>query len=116
MQIASPFLDEIGTEMVTVEDITTAPKPWRPSSSGGGFYDDSGTREMIEASDIDAAFPPEYEHLRAGSLINHPTFGRGRVVGRGSQRWPETRLEIHFENLGPKTIKLSVVRLELLDE
>jgi DNA helicase II / ATP-dependent DNA helicase PcrA len=117
MQIASPFIDEMGSEMVTVEDITTAPEPWRPASrSGGGFYDDHAAREMIEASDIDAAFPPEYEHLRKGSLVNHPTFGRGRVVGRGTQRWPETRLDIHFENLGPKTIKLAVVRLELLEE
>ena len=112
-QIASPFLEEIGTEMVTVEDVTTAPEPRdAPSASGGGFYDDVHDRQMIE----DESFPPEYEHLRIGSMVNHPTFGRGRVVSRGSQRWPETRLNIHFEDLGPKTIKLSHARLELLEE
>jgi len=118
MQIASPFLNEIGTEMVDVEDATTPPpNPFasRPRS-GGGFYDDSCTREMIESADIDEAFPPEYEYLRKGSLVRHPTFGTGRVVGRGTQRWPETRIEIHFEDLGPKTIKLSATRLELLEE
>ncbi|MDP6044837.1 MAG: UvrD-helicase domain-containing protein [Phycisphaerae bacterium] len=117
-QIASPFLNEIGTEMVDVEDRTTPPtNPWanRPGPRGG-FHDDTCVREMIEAADIDEAFPPEYEYLRAGSMVQHPTFGRGRVVARGTQRWPETRLEIHFEDLGPKTIKLSVVRLELLEE
>jgi DNA helicase-2/ATP-dependent DNA helicase PcrA len=117
-QIASPFLNEIGTEMVEIEDITTPPpNPWADRTGPrGGFYDDAAEREMIESSDIDEAFPPEYEYLRIGSLVSHPMFGRGRVVAKGSQRWPETRLEIHFEDLGPKTIKLSVVRLELLDE
>ena len=117
-QIASPFLEEIGTEMVDVEDRTTPPpNPWAGRSAPrGGFHDDTCVREMIEESDIDDAFPPEYEYLRVGSMVNHPTFGRGRVVGRGTQRWPETRLQIHFENLGPKTIKLSVVRLELLED
>jgi DNA helicase II / ATP-dependent DNA helicase PcrA len=118
MQVASPFLTEIGTDMVDIIDNTTPPpNPWaNRSAPRGGFYDDSCAREMIESSDIDGAFPPEYEYLRKGSLVNHPTFGRGRVVARGTQRWPETRLEIHFEDLGPKTIKLSVVRLELLEE
>jgi len=117
-QIASPFLDEIGTDLVDIEDRTTPPpNPWADRAGPrGGFHDDQCVREMIEASDIDEAFPPEYEYLRAGSLVQHPTFGRGRVVARGTQRWPETRLEIHFEDLGPKTIKLSVVRLELLEE
>ena len=118
MQIASPFLDEIGTEMIDVEDATTPPpNPWADRRGPrGGFHDDQCVREMIEASDIDEAFPPEYEYLRAGSLVQHPLFGRGRVVARGTQRWPETRLDIHFEDLGPKTIKLSVTRLELLEE
>jgi DNA helicase-2/ATP-dependent DNA helicase PcrA len=117
MQIASPFLDEIGREMVAIEDVTTAPgSRGAPSASRGGFYADADDREMIEAADIDDAFPPEYEYLRAGSLVNHPTYGRGRVVSRGSQPWPETRLEIHFEDLGPKTIKLFHTHLELLEE
>jgi hypothetical protein len=116
-QIASPFLDEIGTEMVTVEDVTTAPEPRGPwSASGGGFHADADDRRMIEAADIDEAFPPEYEYLRVGCMVNHPTYGRGRVVSRGSQPWPETRLEIHFEDLGPKTIRLFHAHLELLEE
>ena len=117
MQIASPFLDEIGREMVTIEDVTTAPSP-RPASSasGGGFYDDADIRQMIELIDTEDFFPPEYEHLRIGSMVSHATFGRGRIVSKGSQPWPETRLEIHFEDLGPKTIKLAHTRLELLEE
>ncbi|MCP4378980.1 MAG: UvrD-helicase domain-containing protein [bacterium] len=116
-QIASPFIDEIGTEMVTVEDITTAPKnPWADRTPHrGGFMDDSCVREMIQAADTDEAFPPEYEYLRVGSRVQHPMFGRGTVVSRGTQRWPETRLKIHFEDLGPKTIKLSCTRLDILD-
>jgi len=115
-QTASPFLDEIGCEMVTIEDVTTpTPKPAMPASRGG-FYADMHDRQAIEEADIDDLFPPEYEHLRIGSMIYHPTFGRGRVVARGAQPWPETSLKIHFEDLGPKSIKLAHTRLELLDE
>ena len=102
--------------MVTIEDVTTAPKSYRsPSASEGGFYDDFDQRQIIE-SDCAEPFPPEYEYLRKGSRVSHPKFGRGCVVSRGTQRWPETRIEIHFEGLGPKTLKLSIARLELLDE
>ena len=71
---------------------------------------------MIDPADGEIPFPPEYEHLRKGSMVSHPTYGRGCVVARGTQPWPETRLNIHFEDLGPKTIKLFHAHLELLEE
>jgi len=116
-QAASPFLREIGREMVTVEHLTTPAKPRSGGlSSGGGFYEDVDQRQAIEAAGDDAFFPPEYEHLREGIWVQHPTYGRGRIIKRGYQTWPETTLEIHFEELGPKTVKLRRAQLELLEE
>ncbi len=110
-QTASMFLDEIGTEGVKWEDLTT-PRS-RPAARGGGFYADSEERAIIEAMDDGPSYPPEYEHLAEGCLVRHPQFGIGRVL-KLTQRWPDTRATIDFERLGPKKIVLAKTHLELL--
>lgn len=125
-QSASPFLAEIGREFVTVEDATTPEESERPrrwSRAGGGFYEgapDDEQRRIIEAmqdaADDDAPYmPPEYEHLAAGCPVSHPKFGIGRVTKVGAQGWPETRVEVFFVDVGPKTLVLQRANLELLD-
>ncbi|MFA6134330.1 MAG: UvrD-helicase domain-containing protein [Phycisphaerae bacterium] len=115
-QTPSPFLEEIGTEMVTVEDATTPPveRPARPRGrfSAGGFYADAEDRAAIEAME-EAPVPPEFEHLREGCMVRHPTFGGGKVV-RLTNRWPETRVVIDFQQFGRKTLVLRLARLELM--
>jgi len=119
-QIASPFLDEIGAEDVEVEDLTTAPSPQSPRGQGGGFYADVRDRARIEAdfdpyeAEMDVEFPPELEHLTEGCRVHHPQFGRGKVTKIHTQPWPETRADVFFDDVGPKRLKLSKAKLELL--
>ena len=119
-QIASPFLDEIGTEGVEVENITTAPSLRPQRGQGGGFYADARDRARIEGDfdpyevEMDVEFPPELEHLTEGCRVHHAQFGRGKVTKIHTQPWPETRADIFFDQVGPKRLVLSKAKLELL--
>ncbi|HUT61110.1 MAG TPA: UvrD-helicase domain-containing protein [Phycisphaerae bacterium] len=116
-QAPSPFLNQIGRTQVAVEDLTTA-APRRPTRrrerSAAGFYADVSERAAIEAAE-DAAmnFPPEYEYLKAGSVVRHKLFGLGTVIAL-RQRWPQTRAEILFEDCGKKVIVLARAGVEIL--
>ena len=132
-QSASRFLNEIGDHCVDRKDARTAssgPSP-RGRGSGGGFYDDVRQREQIEAMDDDidldalaAALddedlppdapdvPPEYEHLRKGSPVYHPKFGRGKLTRIGAQAWPDTRVDVTFEDYGHRTFVLALSKME----
>jgi len=131
-QSPSRFLREIGDEFVDRTDARTSPSVRSRRGRRGGFYEDAYQREQIEAlqdqADLDDAFapaydqdagsdappvPPEYEHLRRGSLVYHPKFGRGTLTKIGSQSWPQTRVDVVFEDYGPKTLVLALSRLEL---
>ena len=86
--------------------------------AGDDFYADSADRAAIESA-VDAAveqehpYPSEYEHLRAGCMVRHPTFGAGRVVSLHTP-WPETRAIVEFQRHGRKTLVLRLARLELM--
>ncbi|MGB2819537.1 MAG: UvrD-helicase domain-containing protein [Phycisphaerae bacterium] len=135
-QVASPFLNEIGTESVAFEDLTTEPTDGRVARhrSRGGCYEDADERAAIEramdakellsqsaadATDDDGDGvpppPPEYEGLVVNCRVRHPDFGEGKVIALRN-RWPDTRAEIIFDRTGPKTIWLKHIRLELLDD
>jgi DNA helicase-2/ATP-dependent DNA helicase PcrA len=130
-QTASVFLDEIGQEHVTVDDQTTRTSPGRPVA-GGGFYEDQTLRSQIESRDdwgappsdpdpFDVAdpdpyenpVPAEYESLAPGRMVEHPKFGRGKVISL-TQPWPNTRATIQFGQWGLKKIVLSKVNLDVL--
>ncbi|MCD6365144.1 MAG: UvrD-helicase domain-containing protein [Planctomycetes bacterium] len=125
-QAASRFINEIAGDRVTFEDLTTPEA--RPRSARGGFYEDAHTREQIENMDMDSPairmvldedappIPPEYEHLRKGCRVHSPKFGWGKLTRICGQRWPETRVEVVFDNWGHKKLVLSKARLELLNE
>ena len=136
-QAASAFLDEIGSECVTFEDLSTAPPAGRVArrGKGGGFYEDVAQRAAIERAmdamdtlpgpagmapddeQVPGAAPPpaEYEHLVVNCRVRHPKFGEGKVVALRNH-WPETRAEILFDETGAKTIWLKYTRLDVLDE
>lgn len=131
-QAASPFLTEIGSEQVTVEDHTTLVDiPRRSQPIRGGFFNKAAEddflgapaeRAMIEAIadtvyedvDSDNPPPPEYEHLRVGSMVQHAKFGTGKVA-KLSQPWPRTKAVVDFHAVGRKTIVLAMAKLELCD-
>jgi len=111
---ASRFLSEIGEESVRVEDLTMSrPKAGRRRGFKGGFYEEVEERQMIEAVAAAAEVPPEYEYLKVGCHVHHPTFGPGRVVSI-SQPWPQTRAKVRFRQCGTKTLLLRASKLELL--
>jgi DNA helicase-2/ATP-dependent DNA helicase PcrA len=120
-QAASTFLSEIGSEGVIVEDLTWQEDHAPVRRAGrGGFHADAEERAAIEArfDPIDepdeVPLPPEYEYLCVGSRVESPKFGRGMVVRIGKERWPETRIDVHFETGGPKRLVLVHARLEVL--
>jgi DNA helicase-2/ATP-dependent DNA helicase PcrA len=117
---ASPFLGEIGRQNVVVETIDDeedasgpAGGAWQPRRPPGEFYDDASTRQAIESMEDHAGFPHEYEYLREGSRVRHAKFGTGKVL-RLRMPWPETRVDVFFDDYGPKTLVLRNTRLELL--
>jgi len=114
---ASPFLGEIGSKSVKVEDLSTPAaerlQTARPRRRGG-FYAEVAERELIEAMQEARHLPPEYEYLKVGCRVDHPKFGQGTVAEIGSQPWPETRAKVYFDRFGLKTLVLSAARLELL--
>lgn len=126
-QAASMFLAQIGTERVTVEDLTTAPavRPRHSRPGAGGFYADSKQRSAIEAlpagddqrqrdaSEAESPYPAHYEYLREGCTVRHPAFGVGKLLSL-KQQWPQTRATIDFQHVGRKTIVLRHTELELM--
>ena len=135
-QTPSRFVFELGNETVRREDCTTK-TPARPRHRRGGFYraekpekSPASLREDIEAMscyssnqpdnfDMDAGcgenpFPPEYEHLKPGCMVQHEQFGLGKLVHL-AQSWPDTRATILFHEFGEKKLVLSRTSLELLD-
>ncbi|MCD6303596.1 MAG: hypothetical protein J7M21_01370 [Planctomycetes bacterium] len=58
--------------------------------------------------------PPEYRDLAVNCRVEHPSFGRGKVVALRNH-WPGTRAEIIFDELAPKTILLKRTRLQVLE-
>jgi len=112
-QSASPFLTEMGTESVKIDDQTTDRRAAAAPKGRGGFYEDIEDRRLIEAMADAASIPPEYEYMKVGSKVYHPTFGPGQVV-QISQPWPETRAKVKFHQCGTKTLLLRLAKLELL--
>ena len=134
-QTPSRFVFELGNEAVQREDCTTK-TPARPRHRRSGFYQrekpeksPASLREDIEAMNLDSPdhddfdmdadcvenpFPPEYEHLKPGCMVQHERFGMGKLV-RLAQSWPDTRATILFHEFGEKKLVLSRTSLELLD-
>jgi DNA helicase-2/ATP-dependent DNA helicase PcrA len=117
-QVRSPFIEEIGPDNLDVRDLTSPDLPpgghyCRSEAPSGGFYADVEDRAIIEAGGREVEFPPEYEHMRPGSMIRHPKFGKGKIVSL-SQPWPETRAVVQFAACGRKTLVLAMAKVELL--
>lgn len=137
-QSASRFLTEIGGEATEMEDLTTiSADAMRKPNHRGGFYSETRERTAIESfadqeskavekalktSDVtesfgdeeESPFPPEYEHLKPGCLVHHAKFGVGKIV-KLSQRWPDTRADVHFHEYGPKRLVLRLTHLDVME-
>lgn len=114
--IPSRFLREIPKELVDTIDLRSGirlrrPEPARQTSMFGS----APKAENISAPE---GVHYEYEHeglegLKLGRIVQHPTFGRGKVVtieGFGES----LRLEIVFSGIGLKKIMAKYARLKLI--
>ncbi len=133
-QAPSRFLDEIDPGVLDRTDGTTrlSSRGGRSRRFGGGFYEDADLREQIEAMDDEyddgefapsfddgpdddaPSIPPEYEHLRRGCRVYHPKFGYGKLVRVAGPARPPTRVDVTFDDYGPKTLVLALSKLELV--
>jgi DNA helicase-2/ATP-dependent DNA helicase PcrA len=113
----SGFIDEIGRQDVTVEDLTTPASrlPPEPPRRRGRFYEDADERAVIEAMHREHPLPPEYEYFCEGSRVWHPRFGPGTVERIGTQPWPDTRAKVAFDRVGVKTFVVAKADLELAE-
>jgi len=134
VQAPSRFLDEIDPEFIERLDATRSSGRSRRGGRrfGGGFFDDADQREQIEAMgdefdadhlatpddhdyDDDApAIPPEYEHMRRGCRVYHRKFGYCKLTRVDALAWPQTKVDVTFDNHGPKTLVLAVAKLEIV--
>jgi DNA helicase-2/ATP-dependent DNA helicase PcrA len=124
-QSASSFLGELGRDGVHVIDRTAGmyESTFRKLQGrrSGGFYEEADLRRQIEGQALDAwageeeaAFPPEYQYLKPGCRVHHGTFGMGKVVSI-SGAWPETRVDVIFDQLGKKRLVLAKAPLEMVE-
>ncbi len=123
-QTASPFLNEIGQEGIHVVDQTAGmyESTFRKLEGRrrGGFYEESDLRAQIEQmedasfSQAEESFPPEYQYLKPGCGVYHSKFGLGKVAAI-SGAWPETRVDVIFQQLGKKRLVLAQANLEMVE-
>jgi DNA helicase II / ATP-dependent DNA helicase PcrA len=96
--IPSPFLKELGEKGLVREDRAVF------GDSGWDRYDEGDGDGHAQA---EAA-------LRIGARVEHPKFGRGKVMSLSPARRPE-RAKVYFDRFGAKTLVLEYARLEILD-
>jgi DNA helicase-2/ATP-dependent DNA helicase PcrA len=101
--IPSRFLKELPPDLVNTADLrsqrrhrTVSDRPQKTTAPSGVHYE-------YEADEI----------LRVGRIVQHPTFGRGKVIsveGTGEA----LRLEVYFTGVGAKRIMVKYARLKVV--
>jgi DNA helicase-2/ATP-dependent DNA helicase PcrA len=119
----SRFLNEIRSELLEFNS-TAPPRPARSGYSLDSFNTSrplSGSRSTPTPSrsepPVDESFSDDYSQmpkaLQVGSLVQHPSFGRGRVesiVGSGDK----AKLTVRFDTVGRKQLMLKFANLRVL--
>jgi len=123
-QVASPFLDEIGTGSVRrIDKAPPEPPPRRPAEPLERFgrrrrdtHDDLDVdpEALIEAEELAAGLPERFAGIRPGRRIHHKMFGQGQVV-TVSYDGTRTRAKIRFGRSGVKTIILENAPIQPLN-
>ncbi|MBU0982836.1 MAG: UvrD-helicase domain-containing protein, partial [candidate division Zixibacteria bacterium] len=109
--IPSRFIKEIPNDVIDTRDCRKArhyvPDEAMPLRSGAG----RGSSTAVKG-DIHYEYEGE-EMLRVGSIVAHPTFGRGKIVG--TEGFGESlRLEIMFAGIGLKRIMARFAKLTVV--
>ncbi len=106
----SRFLRELPPALVERIDLR--------SHHRAGYNSKQPAHRLVGSTEFDESGGVHYEYeeeeiLRAGRIVQHPTFGRGKVVkteGSGES----LRLEIHFTGIGTKKIMAKYTRLKIV--
>ncbi len=106
--LPSRFIREVSPELVEERDLikspyrdygTAAPRPAARRSAEAG----EGRHYVFEAEEI----------MRPGRIVEHPTFGRGKILG-AEGFGDSLRLEIMFTGVGVKKIMARYARLKIV--
>jgi DNA helicase-2/ATP-dependent DNA helicase PcrA len=106
MSAPSRFIQEIPEELVEVSDL----RSYRPAA--GGAVTVSTVRKQPERTGVHYEYEGD-EMMRPGRIVEHPTFGRGKIV-RVEGFGDSLRLEIMFAGLGVKKIMAKYARLKVV--
>jgi DNA helicase-2/ATP-dependent DNA helicase PcrA len=105
MSIPSRFISEIPEELVEVFDL----RAYRPSAVVNGA---AARRTGAQETGVHYEYEGD-EIMRTGRLVEHPTFGRGKIL-KSEGFGDSLRLEIMFTGLGVKKIMAKYARLKVV--
>jgi DNA helicase-2/ATP-dependent DNA helicase PcrA len=106
LSVPSRFIQEIPEELLDVYDLRSYRPAVAPPSRS------PGTAAEMAVSGYHYEYEGE-EFLRVGRLVEHPTFGRGKIV-KAEGFGDSLRLEIMFSGLGVKKIMAKFARLKVV--
>lgn len=110
----SRFLKEIPEKLVDTIRVTS--KISRPSRFGGGLNEDALDRAFDRTSTgayTDSQSEEEQPGIELGQQVYHKTFGEGTVLGIEGQG-ASARVQVNFDNEGPKWLVLQFAKLQPL--
>ena len=106
LSVPSRFIQEIPEELLDVYDL----RSYRPVT------DNARPQHRVETGAAESGYHYEYEgeeFFRPGRLVEHPTFGRGKIL-KAEGFGDSLRLEIMFSGLGVKKIMAKYARLKVV--
>jgi len=106
MSVPSRFIQEIPEDLVEVSDL----RSYRPAANGTVTVSTAGKQR--EKTGVHYEYEGD-EIMRPGRIVEHPTFGRGKIV-RAEGFGDSLRLEIMFAGLGVKKIMAKYARLKVV--
>ena len=112
MSIPSRFIKEIPEELVDAVNLRSRPtRTPRPTPARGLF--DTSSSEAATPEGVHYEWDNDHSGLRPGRIVQHPTFGRGKIMG--ADGFGESlRLEIMFTGIGIKKIMVKYARLKVV--
>lgn len=108
--IPSRFIKELPEELVSTKDRRTQ-RRFGASRTPAFFNDRQATRK---ASELGVHYEyEESEIMRSGRIVEHPTFGRGKII-RTEGMGESLTLEIMFTGVGMKKIMAKYAKLKII--
>ncbi|MDH4034980.1 MAG: ATP-binding domain-containing protein [candidate division Zixibacteria bacterium] len=112
MSIPSRFIKEIPEELIDAVNLKTLPTRTHRPTPARSLFGDSTTDAAVPEG-VHYEWDNDHAGLRPGRIVQHPTFGRGKIVG--ADGFGESlRLEIMFTGIGIKKIMAKYARLKVV--